>query len=346
MEFRLLGLLEVLSDEAEVVPVAPGKESALLAVLLLHANEPVSVDRLVEELWAEERPANAAKTVQIYVSRLRKRLDADRLLTTAGGYVVRIAPLEIDIERFEALAREGRQALEEGHAEKARELLTTALELWRGPPLADFRFDAYAQAEIRRLEELHDAVAADRFDARLALGEAEELLPELEPLARGSPVNERVQGQLMLCLYRCGRQAEALDVYARARAALVDELGIEPGRRLRDLQQAILRQDPELDAIAAPQPGAAESRRPFVGREHELAELEARLDGAFGGAAALRSSSGSPGSARAGSPRSSASGRGRVAPRSSSDAAGRRVARPHTGRGFSPCGATFSRPTP
>jgi DNA-binding SARP family transcriptional activator len=295
MEFRLLGLFEVDSGEAGVVPVGPGKESALLAVLLLHANEPVSVDRLVEELWGDERPANAAKTVQVYVSRLRKRLDADRLLTTAGGYLLRTGTGELDVERFEALARSGRQALESGSSERAVEALTAALELWRGPALADFRFEAFAQAEIRRLDELHGAVTTDRFDARLALGETQALLPELEPLARANPLDERLQGQLMVCLYRCGRQADALDVYGSARTALVDELGIEPGRRLRDLHQAILRQDPDLDVTAVSIQPPADVGRPFVGRERELAELEARLDAALAGHGSLVLLAGEPG---------------------------------------------------
>jgi eukaryotic-like serine/threonine-protein kinase len=295
MRFSLLGLLEVASEETGPVAIGPGKESALLAVLLLHANEPVSVDRLAEDLWAQARPANPEKTIQVYVSRLRKRLGAQRLLTTAGGYVIRTDADELDVERFERLARFGRERLEGGSPSEAVRLLTDALSLWRGPALADFRFDSFAQPEVRRLDELHDAVTADRLDARLALGETGSLLVELEPLARARPLDERLQGQLMLCLYRCGRQAEALELYGRARSALVEELGIEPSRRLRELHQAILRQDPELDVAAPPRTSVEDVHRPFVGRELELAQLEARLDAALAGNGSLALLVGEPG---------------------------------------------------
>jgi len=291
VEFGILGLLEVSSD-GRPLTIGPGKESALLAVLLLHANEPVSTDALIEKLWESDRPANAAKTVQVYVSRLRKQLDDGRLLTTPGGYFLRVEEDELDAARFEGLTAEGRRALERASMREAAERLERALALWRGPPLADFRFDAFAQDEIRRLEDLHDAAVADRFDALLAVGQAEALLPELEALTRARPLDERLQGQLMLCLYRCGRQADALDAYARARAALVDELGVEPGRRLRELQQAILRQDPELEALAEPE---TDQRRPFVGRERELAELQDRLEQALAGRGGLALLAGEPG---------------------------------------------------
>jgi DNA-binding SARP family transcriptional activator len=295
MEFRILGLLEVVSAGDVSVPIGPGKESALLAVLLLRANEPISVDGLVELLWEDGAPANAAKTVQIYVSRLRKRLGAERLFTTPGGYLVRVDTDELDGDRFERLAREGRRALERGSTEEAMRLLVGALALWRGPPLADFRYDSFAQDEIRRLDELHDSVVADSIDARLALGEGESLLPELESLTRANRHDERLQGQLMLCLYRCGRQADALDAYGRARSALVEELGVEPSRRLRELQQAILRQDPRIEAATPRGSAAGDPRRPFVGRERELEELESGLDSALCGRGSLALIVGEPG---------------------------------------------------
>ena len=295
MQFRLLGLLEVISTDGKAIPIAPGKESALLAVLLLHANEPVSLDRFADELWDNERPAKIAKTLQVYVSRLRKRLGAERLLTTPGGYLIHLDPVELDVEMFELFAKEGAQALERRALQDAVRLLSDALALWRGPPLANFGFDPFAQDEIRRLNELHDAVIADRVDGRLALGEAERLLPELESLARARPLNERLQGQLMLCLYRCRRQADALEVYSATRGALVDELGIEPDRRLRELHQAILRQDAELDTSAVPRLLVVDPRRPFVGRERELAELESRLDDAMSGRGSLALIVGEPG---------------------------------------------------
>src|SRR6478672_6364437 len=206
MRFGLLGLLEV-ADDGATVPVGPGKESALLAILLLHANQPVSTDRLADGLWSEHQPANANKTIQVYVSRLRKRLGPERLVTTAGGYVLRTRPAELDIERFEQLARKGRQALDDGLPAQANRLLAEALDLWRGPPLADVRIDTFPEIPIRRPGRVREATAAHRVAAGLAIGETEELLPELEARVREGPLRERPRGQLMLCLYRCGRQA-------------------------------------------------------------------------------------------------------------------------------------------
>ena len=250
MEFRMLGLLEVV-DDGRPVTVGPGKESALLALLLLNANQPLSTDRLIDELWDErQRPENAAKTVQIYVSRLRGRLDSERILTTPAGYMLRAAPGELDGARFEQLAAEGQSELEAGRPARAEIVLSEALGLWRGEALADFRFEGFAQGEIGRLQERHASVVADRVDARLALGRAEEVIPELEALIREQQVSERPRRQLMLALYQAGRQADALEAYQAARSALVEELGIEPGRRLRELHQQILSQDPALDLAA------------------------------------------------------------------------------------------------
>ena len=224
----------------------------MLALLLVNANQPVSADLLIDGLWEERPPANAAKTVQIYISRLRGRLGRERILTTPAGYLLRVEAEELDASRFERLAAEGRSLLEAGNPARAEIVLSEALDLWRGEALADFRFNGFAQAEIGRLQERRASGVADRIDARLALGRAEEVIPELEALIREQPVSERPRRQLMLALYQAGRQADALEAYQAARSALVEELGIEPGRRLRELHQQILSQDPALDLAAPP----------------------------------------------------------------------------------------------
>ena len=250
MEFRLLGLLEVV-DNGRAVSIAHGKESALLALLLLHANEPVSADRLIHELWGERAPENAGKNVQQYVSRLRRHLGADRLATTPGGYLLRVEPEELDLDRFDHLAAAGRSALSAGDAPSAEELLSSALSLWRGPALADFRYDDFAQDAIRRLDGERRSVRSDRVEARLALGLESGVLPELQELIDEEPHWERPRGQLMLALYRAGRQADALDHYRATRDLFDSELGLEPSRELQELEHAILNHDPALSARAA-----------------------------------------------------------------------------------------------
>jgi DNA-binding SARP family transcriptional activator/ABC-type branched-subunit amino acid transport system substrate-binding protein len=249
VEFGLLGLLEVV-DGHEGVTVGRGKESSLLAILLLHANEPVSADRLIRELWGERSPENAAKSVQQYVSRLRKSLGAERLLTTPGGYVLQVEPDELDCDRFQRLATEGRSALESGDAKSADRLLSTALGLWRAPALADFRYDGFAQEAIRRLESERREASADRVDARIALGQEDRVLPELRGLIEEDPHWERPRGQLMLALYREGRQSDALEVYRETRAVFDSELGLEPSRDLQELERSILNHDPALEGQA------------------------------------------------------------------------------------------------
>jgi YVTN family beta-propeller protein len=248
VEFRVLGLLEVV-DEGRPLAIGRGKESALLALLLLRANEPVTVDQLVDQLWGEEPPDSGAKAVQIYVSRLRARLDRDRIATTPGGYLLRVADGELDSKAFLELATEGHAAVEAGDPPVADSLLTQALALWRGPALADFRFDGFAQEEIRRLDELRDAALADRIDMRLACGRAQETIPELEAMIERTPLSERPRGQLMRALYLSGRQIEALELYQRTRALLAEELGLEPGPEIRELQRRILDQDPTLGPV-------------------------------------------------------------------------------------------------
>ena len=247
MRFQLLGLLEVV-DGGRRIEFVRAKERALLALLLLSANEPVSTDRVIEALWGDRPPEHATKTVQIHVSRLRKRLDARRLTTTPGGYLLRVAPGELDVDEFEALAARGRRALVDADIQGALSSLTEALGLWSGPALADFRFESFAQNAARRLDELKAAVEADLVDAQLAAGE--DVIPQIEELVAENPLWERPRRQLMLALYREGRQGEALDVYRRTRQLLADELGLDPSPELEALERSILIQDPEL--LAAP----------------------------------------------------------------------------------------------
>ena len=234
MEFRVLGSLEVVDHDGPVALGAP-KQRALLAVLLLHRGEPVSTDRLIDEIWGEQPPASATKLVQGYVSNMRKALGDGQLVTQGRGYLLRIEPGQTDVDRFEALAAEGRRALERGDALTAAAVLREALALWRGPPLSDFAYEPFAQPEIARLEEARLVVLEDRIDADLASGEATRLVGELEALVREHPLRERLRGQLMLALYRSGRQADALDAYRDARRKLLDDLGLDPGSELQEL---------------------------------------------------------------------------------------------------------------
>jgi len=245
MEFRVLGSLEVVDHDGPVALGAP-KQRTLLAVLLLHRGEPVSSDRLIDEIWGEQPPASATKLVQGYVSNLRKALGDGLLVTVGRGYVLRVEPGQVDVDRFETLVAEGRRALEGGDALTAGAVLREALALWRGPALADFAYEPFAQPEIARLEEARLAALEDRIDADLASGEHARLVGELEALVREHPLRERLQGQLMLALYRSGRQADALETYHTARDRLIDELGLEPGPELKELERAILAQDPAL----------------------------------------------------------------------------------------------------
>ena len=236
MEFRILGPLEVV-DEGMSIPLGGARQRAVLALLLTRPNQVVSTDRLIDDLWGTEQPRTAANTVQYYVSQLRKLLGADRIETRPPGYAMLVEEGELDLERFETLVQRGDP-----------EALREALALWRGPPLADFAYESFARDEIARLEELRLIALERRVDADLEAGRHVELVPELEQLTSSHPLRERLRGQLMLALYRSGRQAEALAVYQAARETLVDELGIEPGTALQQLQHAILQHDPSLDA--------------------------------------------------------------------------------------------------
>src|SRR5262245_3406966 len=294
MDFRILGPLDV-RDGDQVVELAGGRRRALLALLIVHANETVSTDRIVEELWGEHSPPTAPKVIQNHVSQLRRALGDGLLVTESSGYRLRMEPGKLDLDRFEELLAEGRSALDRGDGEAAARLLRESLALWRGSPLADVALEPFAQSEIVRLEERRLVALEERIDADLALRRHADLVGELEALAAKNPLRERLRAQLMLALYRSGRQSEALAAYQDARRALVDELGIEPGRSLRELQQAILNQDPGLDparAAALPVTAAAGA---FVGRERELGELRAGLDDAFSGRGRLFLLAGEPG---------------------------------------------------
>ncbi len=250
MEFGILGSLAVWVDGREL-PLGGAKQRALLAVLLLRPNELVPRARLVEELWGEEPPATAVKAVQGYVSHLRKVLGEAVLETRPGGYVLCLEAGALDVQRFEGLLEQGRRLLADGAAEEAGRVLREALALWRGPALAEFQYESFARNEIGRLEELRLVALEQRLEADLALGRHAEVVPELEALVREHPLRESLRGLLILALYRAGRQADALAAYQDARATLVDELGLDPGQALQQLEKAILLQDPSLDLAAA-----------------------------------------------------------------------------------------------
>jgi DNA-binding SARP family transcriptional activator len=303
MDYRILGPLEVLSDGG---PVALGarRQREVLALLLMHPGEPLSRDRIVDALWGERPPPTAGKVVQNSVSALRRVLGpAARLETLDGGYALHVAPGELDAERFEQRLGEGRQALVDGDPERAAARVCDALGMWRGPPLADLALEAFTQREIARLEERRALALELRIEADLARGRAADVIADLEALVAEHPLRERLHGQLMLALYRAGRQAEALDVFRDARLALVETLGIEPGPELRRLQDRILAQDPALELLpaparAGPPPGGraggggavplpralGEARgRPLFGREGALAVLRGAAEVAAAG---------------------------------------------------------------
>jgi DNA-binding SARP family transcriptional activator/tetratricopeptide (TPR) repeat protein len=272
MDIRILGPLEVL-DEGRALELGGAKQRAVLAMLALNANRTLSVDRIALGLWDAEPPESARKAVQVYVSQLRKALGKDRVQTKGGGYRLRVEPDELDVERFEGLRRRGD--------------LDAALALWRGEPLADLADHSFARTESARLQELRLSCLEERLERELAAGRHAEISGELEALSSDHPLREHLRGQLMLALYRSGRQAEALEAYRSARDAFMAELGIEPGRELRELHQQILRQDPALDLarrVAPPPPpsvGGAVMRKTVTVVFCDLAdstELGERLD--------------------------------------------------------------------
>ncbi|MGY1616772.1 BTAD domain-containing putative transcriptional regulator [Geodermatophilus sp. SYSU D00691] len=284
MEFGVLGPLEV-RDRGNVVVVPAAKQRAVLASLLLRPGEPVPVDRLIEQLWGERPPPSARKVLQTYVCRLRRVIGEENLVTRPRCYELRVEPGRLDLEVFTRLVAEARGA----EPRDAARLLSRALSLWRGPPLEDLGATPSGQAEIARLEELRLAALEARIDADLAAGRSAELIGELRTLVAAHPLREHLRAQLVLALYRSGRQAEALAVLRNARRDLVEELGIEPGSELQDLERATLRQDPALrvsaepDNVLGPAPPppqvglTAGGATPFVGRRHELAVVQAML---------------------------------------------------------------------
>ena len=302
--FRVLGPVEVWADDRRLVMGGP-RQVALLAFLLLHANRAVSVDALIDAVWGQERDG-AVKRLQMAITRLRSalqplELEGESVLrTVSGGYLLSVASGDIDAEVFAGRTRAGRHELEGGDPVRAERLVSEALALWRGPPWADVAFQDFVQAEIRRLDELRVMALETRIEAELQLGRGPELIAELEALLAEDPTRERLAGQLMLALYRSGRQGDALEVYQRTRTQLAQELGLEPGPALKSLQTQILEQAPALDRIAIPhasvgrevhldgradRSGAVEPRpfdlpmppTPTIGRQAEIAEVSSLL---------------------------------------------------------------------
>jgi DNA-binding SARP family transcriptional activator/ABC-type transport system substrate-binding protein/streptogramin lyase len=276
VEFRLLGPLEVVREDGPI-RLGGARQRALLALLLLHANEDVSRDVLIDAIWSDRPPGTAAHSLDVQISRLRKAFaPAQPLVTRAGGYSLRLDHAELDVRRFEELLERGRRANALGSPEEALEALDAGLALWRGAPIADVAYEAFARADVERLEELRVVAVEERIDTELALGRHDTVAAELEPLIAQHPLRERLRAQRMLALYRCGRQAEALAVYADTRKRLVDELGIEPSQSLKELERAILRQDATL-----------EPRRRRTARSRRRAVAAVALVGAAAAAAAL-----------------------------------------------------------
>jgi predicted ATPase/DNA-binding SARP family transcriptional activator len=289
MDFRILGRLEVL-DEGRPIALGGAQPRALLALLLLHANQTLSTDRLIDELWDEHPPVTATKALQVHVSRLRKALVAGNcpggvLVTREHGYELRVDPESLDAARFERLLQEGRGQLAASRPEHALAALEEALSLWRGAPLDEFAYRSFAQAEIARLEELQITALEQLGEAKLALGRHTELGAQLEALIREHPYREALHAQLMLALYRSDRQADALQAFQNARRTLVEELGIEPGERLRELERAILAHDAALIGPAPPQPPPTPQPRDrlpaaatrTIGRDGELRAVASLL---------------------------------------------------------------------
>jgi DNA-binding SARP family transcriptional activator len=249
MQFGILGPLEVVGDDGAAIAIRGARERTVLVYLLLEAGRAVPADRLIDQLWGEEAPDSARKSLQVRVAGLRRALGDGRIETRASGYAVRVTRRELDLHRFEDLLSEATDADPAG----AARLLHDALELWRGPALADARDRPWADAAAARLDELRLLAVERRIDADLALGRHREAAAEIEGIVREHPLRERLRAQQMLALYRCGRQADALAAFRDARSALVDGLGIEPGQPLRDLEQSILRQERTLElATVAP----------------------------------------------------------------------------------------------
>jgi DNA-binding SARP family transcriptional activator len=294
VEFGLLGPL-VVRCGGRSVPMPQGKQRGVLVALLLNANRVVTLEELADLLWGSASPASARVTVQNYVKRLRQAMGEagrDRISTRPHGYLISAGPDELDVSRFEQLLRSARSAQRAGSWQAVSELSLAALSLWRGEPLADVGSQVLAQREAPRLAEMHLQAVQARLDADLHLGRHGEVIPELRGFTRSLPLREHFHALLMLALYRCGWKSEALAAYADARRVLVGELGVEPGTDLRDLHRRILASDPGLavaelgpvSAGAGPVPAVPRELpaaiRHFVGRDEELAMLDAMLKSA------------------------------------------------------------------
>ena len=289
MQYLILGPLEVCNERGPL-PLGGSKQRAVVAVLILNANRPVSAERLAQALWGADAPPRAVKRLHVHVSRLRKALGTDAIETSAAGYLLRVDPDQLDIVRFERLLEQARRALRDGDAEQAAVIVRSALDLWRGAPLADLVGESSLQTEIARLEDQRLTAIALRVEADLKCGRDDELIGELRLLAAEFPAHEQFVEHLMLALYRAGRQTDALEAFGDARERLLEDSGVEPGPALRSLQTAILRQDGSLlkrDAVELPPELVLATSSPLEGREPELAWLRERWEGARAGAGAL-----------------------------------------------------------
>jgi DNA-binding SARP family transcriptional activator len=315
VDYRILGPLEVVGTDGRRVELGAPLQRAVLAVLLVHANEVVSIDRLIDDLWGETPPNAATASLQAYVSNLRRVLEPDRaprapptvLVTEAPGYILRVVDDQIDAVLFERLAAEGRRSLEAGNATGAIQAFDHALDLWRGEALADFAYEPFASSDIQRLHERRASVEEDRVEARLVAGEHSTALATLSRLVAAYPLRERLRGLQIRALYRAGRQADALRAFEDTRRLLADELGLDPGRELQTLQRQVLEQDPALDLVAVNGPvrisvKAAPLRRAppaassgFVGRDAALSCLLAAVDDARAGRSRMVLVEGEPG---------------------------------------------------
>ncbi len=283
MELRILGPLEVLGDDGQPLDVGGARPRAILVDLALGPGRTIPTDQLLEDVWSGMQPAR--NNLQVHIARLRRVLGDDRIVTRNRGYALDIPPDAIDAHRFDQLAHAGHDALQHGDPAEAADVLRGALALWRGAPLAEFAEDEFARPVITRLEEARLATLEDRVEADLLLGRDAELIGELEAAVQAHPLRERLWAQLMTALYRAGRQSDALRAYQRARAVLAEELGIDPGPELRELELAVLEQNPTLDA---PRPAAAPARAPatnlpvpanaLIGRSTEIGTTRALLE--------------------------------------------------------------------
>jgi len=254
LEYRILGPLEV-ACEGNVAPVRSGKERTLLAALLVRPNAIVSTDELVDALWGEEPPESSANAIQVHVSHLRRAIRAigprhgaaQVVVTRSPGYLIRVGPDELDAELFDRLREAGRREIRDGDLVHGSNALRSALALWRGPALSEFMYEPFAQVAIARFEALHRSIWQELIGAELALGHHASVVGELGGLVRSHPLQEDFRAQLMIALYRCGRQADALEVARDTRRVLADELGIDPSMELQRLETAILIQDGSLD---------------------------------------------------------------------------------------------------